>query len=169
GAAAEAGVSDAVARGERLTMRSPTDGWILTPRPEDLQGRFVKAGTVLAEVGDSRKMLAELPVSERLLDELSIGATVRALVPQRPLRPISGRIIRISSATLGQPSTVAGTSEPAAPSARPDQFVAVAEFDNSDADLKTGAIVRAKIYSRRASYAARTTRVLVRWLQTIFW
>jgi putative peptide zinc metalloprotease protein len=157
------------ARHQRLVLRSPIPGRVLTPRIEDLEQRFLAAGTVLAEVGDCRKMVADLPVSERLLDDLWAGASVRALVGHRPLETIQGTIAHISTATLDQPQTAVGGRDPAPPVFLPDRFVARAVFDNADGRLRPGTLVRAKIYSRRASYAARAWRVVRRWLQSIVW
>lgn len=167
--AAAAGVHDAVSRGDRLTLRSPGPGRILTARVDDLAGRQLRAGSLLAEIGDCRTMVADLPVSERLLDELAVGAPVRAFVTQDPLSPLHGKLVRISTATLDQPRTSDGVVETKGPTAHPERFVAVAEFQNPGGRLLTGAIVRARIQSKRASYAARTGRVIGRWLQTIFW
>jgi len=169
GFSAEVALRSEEARRKRLVVRSPIRGWVLTPRVEDLEQRTVVAGTLLAEVGDCRKMVAELPVSERLLDDLLVGAPVRALLRQRPLRPIPGTIGRISPATYEQPATVVGTVDPARPSGRPDRFVGLAVFDNSRGELRPGSVIRAKIYLRRSSYAARAWRVLRRWAQSVSW
>jgi putative peptide zinc metalloprotease protein len=169
GAATSSALASGRARADRLAVKSPLSGRILTPRTEDLDNRFVSAGTVLAEVGDCAQLVADLPVSERLLDDLSAGAPVRALVRQRPLSPVRGVVSRISPATLGQPATSRAGADPALPPARPDQFVALAVFENPAGELKPGTLVRAKIYSRRSSYAARAWRVLRRWAQTVVW
>jgi putative peptide zinc metalloprotease protein len=167
--AAMAAVRNEQARGRRLTLHSSISGRILTHRPEDLAGRFVTAGTLLAEVGNCNTLIAELPVSERRLDELAVGAPVRAFLPQRPLRPIRGTIVRISAATLGQPRSLKGAAEPEAPEIRPDRFAAVALFENPGGELRPGDLVRAKIYSKRSSFAAGVWRTTRRWLQTILW
>ena len=57
-AAPERGISES-----DLVVRSPISGRILTHRPADLMGRFVSAGALLAEVGDCRKMTADIGVS----------------------------------------------------------------------------------------------------------
>ena len=167
--AADVAVRSEAARHQRLVLRSPIPGRILTPWIEDLENRYMAAGTVLAEVGDCRKMVADLPVSERLLDDLWEGASVRALVGQQPFEAITGTVAHISPATLDQPRTADGGRDPAPPILLPDRFVARAVFDNPDGRLRPGTLVRAKIYSRRASYAARAWRVVRRWLQSIVW
>lgn len=169
GLAASSALASDRARSARLAVQSPIAGLVLTTRTEDLEKRYVASGTLLAEVGDCRQLVAELPVSERLLDDLAVGAPVRGLLRQRPLSPVRGTVVRISPATLGQPVTADGDGDPAVPPLQPDRFVVVAVFENPDGALKPGSLVRAKIYSRRASYASRTWRVLRRWAQTVVW
>ncbi len=165
----DAALASDVARQDRLVVRSPIAGRILTPRLEDLRGRHVTAGTLLAQVGDCRKLRANLAVSERRLDDLAAGQDVVALLPGRPFVAARGRIVSVSAATLAQPSTSAGTVDPALPAASPDKFVAVAVFDNADDSLKPGMMAKAKIYSRRASVVENLWRMLRRWVQTVVW
>jgi putative peptide zinc metalloprotease protein len=167
--AAAAGLEDAAAQENRLAVKSPITGRVLTARPADLEGHFVKAGTPLLEIGNCSKLVAELPVSERLLDDLAPGAPVRALFGQRPTRPVVGKIVRVSPATLDQPPTLHGLTDPSLPSSKPDRFVAFAVFDNPDGSLRPGDGVRAKIYAARSSVVSRTWRVLRRWFQTVVW
>ncbi len=157
------------ARQARLVVRSPIAGTILTPRLQDLEGRFVAAGTVLAEVGDCRKLQADLAFSERRMDDVHPGAAVSAMLPGRPLRPVTGKVVEVSPATLAQPATVSARVGPAPPHTRPDQFVARAEFDNPDGSLRPGMTGRAKISGPRASPLVNLLRMLRRWIQTLVW
>jgi putative peptide zinc metalloprotease protein len=168
GASVDAALRDGQAREERLLVRSPISGRLLTPYVQDLEGRSVPAGTLLAEVGDDREMTAELSVSERLLDDLADGAPVSALLRGR-LKPVRGTITRISAATEGQPRTGTAGRDPGAPVTAPDRFVALATFDNPDAQLLAGMAGRAKIYGMRTSFASRAARVLKRWVQSVVW
>ena len=136
---------------------------------------------------DARRLLAwVLGLSGAQLlsrSELTLGpeqsvAFDRCVAKRRGREPVAriigarefyGRSFAISPATLDQPRTSAGLTEPVAPTDRPERFVALVVFDNTDGELRPGDIVRAKIYSRRASYAARAWRVLRHWLQTIIW
>ncbi|MEP7132469.1 MAG: hypothetical protein ABI914_04845, partial [Acidobacteriota bacterium] len=104
-----------------------------------------------------------------LLDSLEAGARVKALSPQRPLEPVIGKIVSISAATVDQPATGSGLAEPPLPSGTPERFVALAMFDNADGRLRPGSVVRARIYSRRSSYAGRALVVLMRWVRTLVW
>jgi putative peptide zinc metalloprotease protein len=168
GVSVEAALKSGHAREERLVVRSPIAGRVLTPYLENLEGRSVPAGTLLAEVAEVRRLKADLPITERLLDDLALGAPVSALFRGR-LSSAKGRIASISPATLEQPSTASPGVEPAAPKPRPERFVAVAVFENVDGSLLPGMVGRAKIYGKRASYASRVWRVLKRWVQSVAW
>jgi putative peptide zinc metalloprotease protein len=165
---AQSAMDAAAARRERLTVLSPIDGRVLTPRLEDLLGRSVPAGTALTEVGDTRALRADIAVSERRLDDLAPGERVTAQIPGRPFATAHGTVRTVSSATADQPATAANGNL-APPGEFPDKFVAVAVFDNADGSLLPGMTGNAKIYSKRTSPLASVARVLRRWLQTVFW
>jgi putative peptide zinc metalloprotease protein len=156
------------ARQQQLVVRSPIAGRVLTPHLRDLGGRSVPAGTLLAEVGKVDQLRAELPVTERLLDDLAPKDTVTALFKGR-MAPAHGTVASISSATLENPATTRSGAEPSAPREHPEQFVAVAIFENADGSLLPGMVGGAKIHGRRASYAARSWRVVKRWVQSVAW
>ncbi len=164
----DAALESGQAREKRLTVTSPISGQVLTPYLHDLEGRSVPAGTLLAEIGEVGRLRAELPVTERLLDDVVPKAPVTALFRGR-LRPARGEVVSVSPATLESPSTARADADPAAPRARPEQFVALAVFENPEGKLIPGMIGNAKIYGRRASYAARTWRVIKRWVQSVAW
>ncbi len=167
-AAAQTALDTAESRQGFLVVRSPIAGRILTARPEDLEGRYVAAGFDLAYVGDCRKMAAEVPVSERLLEYLKAGSPVTAQVQTRPMKSYAGTVAMISPATMEQPLTANG-KDPIAPSVNPDRFVVRAVFDNSDGALLPGAAARVKIRSAREGFAHRAWSLVWRWLRSIVW
>jgi putative peptide zinc metalloprotease protein len=169
GASVDSALKSDVVRRDLLVVRSPLAGTILTPRVEDLRGRFVTAGTTLAQVGNCRTLHADLDFSERRLDDVSPGARVEAMLPGRPLRSAVGRVVEVSSATLAQPVTASAEVDPVAPPLRPERFVARAEFDNADGTLRPGMAGLAKIFGPRASPLTNFARMLRRWLQTVVW
>ena len=168
GASVEAAVRSVQARQERLAVRSLAPGRILTARLRDLEGRSVLKGTLLAEVGEDRKLAAELSVSERLFDDLEPKASVTALFRGHP-RPVEGTVVSVAPAARALPATASSEGDPAAPRLTPEQFVALTVFDNSDGSLVAGMTGVAKIHGQRASYAARVWRVLKRWAQSTLW
>ena len=152
-----------------LVVRSPIQGRVLTPRMQDMVGRYVSRGSALAQVGDCRRMSAEIGVTERLLEYLHPGSKVTAQIRTRPMKTEVGSIARISAATLEQPRTSIGGDEPVPPAALPDRFVALATFDNPDGTLLPGAAVKVKIRSNREAYLVRIWSVLWRWLRSVVW
>lgn len=153
---------------DRLAVRSAAAGTVLTPRLGDLEGRFVKAGTVLAEVGDCRTLTAAIPVTERLLTDLAPGQAVSAQLRGRPFPILRGRITSIAPAAEAA-SGPAPPDEPLRPSERPGRFVAIATFDNADGRLLPSSSGTARIDTARASLLSRGGRILYRWVRSIVW
>jgi putative peptide zinc metalloprotease protein len=168
-AAAEVAVLREEARQERLGVRSPISGRVLTRRTQDLEGRFLQAGAPIIRIGDCGKLKAEIPVSERLLTYLHRGSPVSMQLRARPTHILHGSIVQIGSAAETLPRTSDGTGEVMRPAQRPERFVAVVEFDNADGRSLPGMAGEAKIGLGRRSYLWRTGRVLRHWLQTVIW
>jgi putative peptide zinc metalloprotease protein len=153
---------------QNLEVRSPIPGVILTRDLQDARGRFVRAGSVIAEVGDCRTMRAELQVSERLLGDLFLGAPVSLQLRAQPWRTIRGAIVSIAPSTSAS-SQVAVRNQGLRPADEPEKFVAVAIFDNPDGILAPEMMGNAKIYGRRSSYVVQVWRGARRWVQSMFW
>jgi len=153
---------------DRLAVRSPAAGTVLTPRPGDLEGRFVRAGTALADIGDCRTLTAAIPVTERLLTDLAPGQEVSVQLRGRPFPILRGWIASIAPAgeTAAEP---ASPGDSLRPSERPGRFVAIAAFDNPDGSLLPNSSGTARIDTARASLLSRGTRMLYRWVRTIVW
>jgi multidrug efflux pump subunit AcrA (membrane-fusion protein) len=91
-AAAQTALETAEIRQGFLVVRSPIAGQVLTPRTEDLQGRYVTNGYALARIGDCQKMKAEFPVSERLLEYLKAGSPAVAQIQTQPMKNWKGSV-----------------------------------------------------------------------------
>ncbi len=168
-ASAAVGLRSSESRRQYLLLKSPIAGQVLTHRPEDLAGRFVVEGADLLVIGDCRRMAAEVGISERHLSYLKRGARVAALVRSSPIGTRHGFVERISSSTVGAPSTVRDGVGPNAPTAMPDRFTVLAVFDNADGRLLSGAGAKVKIRSDREAHAVRAWKTFWRWLRTIVW
>ena len=156
-------------RRDRLDVRSPIEGRVLTPRMQDLEGRFLPAGAPIAEIGDCGRLKAEILVSERLLPYLTRGGAVSLQLRARPGRILHGSIVQIGSAARDLPRTADGAGGAMRPAERPERFVAVVAFDNADGSSLPGMSGSAKISLGRKSYLWRSWRVLRHWLQTVIW
>ena len=165
--AAAADVASGSARDASLELKSPFEGRLLTRRPDDLRGRRVTAGTPLVTVGDTKSLSAVFPVSERLLRDLTVGGTVWLHLVARPTGAVRGTIVSIGSAS--RPAGAAEPVESLRPPEMPGQIVARAVFENPDGALRPGMSGLAKIRGSRVSLFAEASRVVYRWLRTIFW
>ncbi|MDL2716797.1 MAG: HlyD family efflux transporter periplasmic adaptor subunit [Acidobacteriota bacterium] len=164
--AAAAGLALDAARAGRLAVPSPIAGRLLTARAEDLVGKWVTAGTVLGTVGDTGRLSAAFPVSERLLTDLAVGAPVSMQLHGRPFRILRGEIVSIAPASRPAASDDASALRP---SETPGRIVAVARFENPDGDLKPGLGGVAKIRGPRASLLGEGFRILSRWFSAVAW
>jgi putative peptide zinc metalloprotease protein len=169
GSATEAALRGQLMRQQTLQIRSPIAGRVLTHRTDDLAGRFVQTGSVIAVIGDCRKLKAEIPVSERLLSYLQRGSPVSLQLRARPAHILHGTIVQIGSAAETLPRTADGTTEAIRPAETPERFTAFVEFDNADGASLPGMGGKAKIRLGRKSYLWRSWRVLSHWAQTIVW
>jgi putative peptide zinc metalloprotease protein len=168
-AAAESVLRSEEARRGRLSLRSPVSGAVLTHRVQDLEGRFVRTGDVLAVIGEEERLKAEIPVTERLLSYLRRGSVVRLQLKSRPAHVFEGRLVQVAPAAEALPATASGAPANLRPAERPERFIAVVEFDNADGASRPGMSGRAKIVLGRKSFLWRTWRVLSHWAQTVVW
>lgn len=166
-AAAAAGLSSDEARTASLELTSPLEGYLLTARMDDLRGRWVPAGTPLVTVGETKRLSAAFPVSERLLRDLAVGGTVLLQVKAKPFGAVRGKIVSIGSAS--QPAAGPGAPESLRPPEMPGRIVALAVFENTGGSLRPGMSGLAKIRGPRVSLAAEAWRILYRWLRSVFW
>jgi putative peptide zinc metalloprotease protein len=162
----EIGRRSAETRQNSLLIRSPIAGRILTPRTEDLAGRYVTGGMSLADIGDCRKMIAEVAVSERMLQYLKVGSPVDALISTRPTKSWKGSVATISPATLEQPvtSVAAGPDVPSEPG--PIRVSAVFRAMQKERSCRCAA-ARVKITSGRG-VSLPAWKVIWHWLLVIW-
>ena len=168
-AAAEIAMARQEDRLERLSIKSPISGRMLTRRTQDLTGRFVPAGAAIARVGDCAKLKAEIPVSERLLSYLHPGSAVALQLKASSGRILHGEIVKVGAAAHDMPRTADGTRQTLRAGELPERFIAVVAFDNAGGEYIPGMTGRAKIMLGRRAFLWRSWRVLRDWTQTVIW
>jgi len=167
-AAVDVELAGEMALRDRLAVQSPAAGTVLTPRLGDLEGRFVRTGTALADIGDCRTLTAAIPVTERLLTDLAPGQAVSVQLRGRPFPILRGRITSIAPAAEIAAELAPG-GDPLRASERPGRFIAIATFENPDGGLLPSSSGTARIDTARASLLSRGGRILYRWVRTIVW
>ncbi len=154
---------------DALLVRAPVAGTVLTHRPQDLVDSSVSAGAALFDLGDTKSMRVEIPVTERLIESIRVGEPVSIRVSAQPFRTYRATISAVSTAAETLPATSRDATESLFPSDVPEKFVAVAFVDNADGSLSPGMTADAKLLGRRVSYAAQWWRVLYHWVRRIVW
>lgn len=83
---------------EFLTLTSPVAGHMLTPRFHERLHERVSAGDLVAEIGDSDRVLVEIFVPEEHADVLKVGLPVMMKVKAYPLESFAGKVSFVAPA-----------------------------------------------------------------------
>ena len=140
----------------RLTLTSPINGVVTTPRPMDLVGSYIPAGAVIAEVADTSTMKARVYVSETELHKLHriYGARLRA---KSMWQQVNGNFVGISPASRDVAPGLMSSSEYTGLHA-PAYFTVDLLVRGDEVGLLDGMTGVAKIYGERRSFASSLLR-----------
>ncbi|HXW91786.1 MAG TPA: HlyD family efflux transporter periplasmic adaptor subunit [Terriglobales bacterium] len=133
---------------KKLQVVSPIAGIVLTPRLQDLQGRYLLAGTEIAEVADLSVMQARVFVPEFSLRDVRVGAPVRLLLAGR-IHSTRGTVTSISPSVSPVPTILVEKTQYAGISP-PQYYMAMVSF-HPPTLLAEGLTGTAKILVRRRS------------------
>lgn len=139
----------------RTRIVAPFGGQVLTPRAERLVGRYVERGDSLLVLADTATMVVEIPISEKDVADVAVGAAVRFKARSLPQRIFAGRVVGIAAA--------------AERGARQHTVLVRSEIDNPAGLLRPGTTGFAKIYCGDRPLGAILARRGVRMLRTEFW
>lgn len=137
------------------TVRSPVDGVVLSPRPENLLGAHLDAGDLALTVGRTDSLELDFGVPARDIDRVRLGQTVRLRVDALPQHTFEGRVTFLGPAPLD--SLGSGL------------FPVRAMVSNPDGRLRPGMTAHAKVLTDRASLLYRILRAPVRWIRLLWW
>lgn len=140
---------------DRLRLTSPMAGVVVTPRLQDLLGKYVRAGTPIAEIADLGTLTARIFIPEFGIRDVRLGTRTRLQVQSR-FMPISGTlksIAPLSSETdpsLTEKAQLSGIVQP-------PFYVGSVELPN-DGSFREGMTGTAKLFVRRRSLAGMMWR-----------
>ena len=137
---------------ERLAMtvvRAPIDGEILTPRFRERIHESVEAGGLICEIGNLRRMRAEVLVPEREADAIALGMTTLIKVESYPTHPFEGTVKFIAPAVEGEER----------------RLRVVVDIDNSAGLLKSNMTGFGEIDAGNRSLLDLATRRILRWIR----
>ncbi|MBI6545630.1 MAG: efflux RND transporter periplasmic adaptor subunit [Cyanobacteria bacterium NC_groundwater_1444_Ag_S-0.65um_54_12] len=87
---------------DRLILRSPQDGYVVTSRLHERIGEFLLPGATLLELADTDRLLARLLIPENDIVELALQQKVAMRFPALPDREFSGTVVAIAPARQSQ-------------------------------------------------------------------
>ncbi|HYE63980.1 MAG TPA: GAF domain-containing protein [Pyrinomonadaceae bacterium] len=140
---------------EQTQIRSHINGVIITPRIEEMRGRYIRRGEVFCETADLNPIIIEAAIPEDDIGLVTPGQEVWLKANAFPSRKFTGRVAHISpQATIEQGARV---------------FIVRAEVENADQSLRTGMLGRVKILTGLHSIGYVLLRDPARWLQKKVW
>jgi len=71
---------------DRLEVRAPASGEILTRRPDRLVGRYFDPGDALLEIGDAHELVVDARLDEEFLPKVAPGMPAKIYLPALPYR-----------------------------------------------------------------------------------
>jgi putative peptide zinc metalloprotease protein len=133
-----------------LELLSPISGVVSTPRPADLRGSYLLAGSEVAEIAEMSIMQARIFVPEFAMRDVRLGASVK-LLPSSRTGSIAGTLETIAPAsTQTDPSFLEKSNLEGIN--LPDYYLATVRFHNAGM-MREGQTGTAKMFVRRRSLA----------------
>jgi putative peptide zinc metalloprotease protein len=156
----------------QLSLVSPIDGVVLTPRVSDLVGSYVPAGMTILEVADLSSMKARIYISEVGLRKIHEGENARVYVDALH-RSVAGKVSAVGPAATEMEEGVISTQEYKGV-ILPHYYAATVLLANPGGELKIGMSGTARIYAdqgwrERRSLAGFTWEQVRNFLQQKIW
>ena len=151
----------------KLELASPIGGVVMTPRPSDILGAYVKGGTDLLEVADLGTLRARVFLPENEMRKIRSGATAE-LQFDGILGRREARSVRISQLPSGIESDLVDLSKYKG-MRPPNYFVVDLLVSNSDGALREGMAGTARLYGRRKSLGGLAWQVVADFVGRTVW
>jgi GAF domain-containing protein len=137
------------------TVRAPSAGIVLTPRPEEQTGTSLAEGDLLLLLGRTDTLELELGVEQHDILRIRPGQEVRLRVDPLPQRTFSGIVTSIAQVPHETEDGV--------------HYAVRAAIPNPDGLLRPDMTAHARVLTEPASAATRLLRDPVRWARLAWW
>jgi RND family efflux transporter MFP subunit len=141
----------------RTRLTAPVSGVVLTHRPQERVGQWLRAGETFVVLGRVDRLEVESWVAQRDIERVRVGQPIRLRVPSLPQYTFVGTVTAIAahadSVGLGEEPT----------------FLVRAEISNQRDLLRPGMEARAKIVGPWRPIGWFLVRPFVRWIQLKAW
>ena len=145
---------------ERLAVRAPVSGYVLTSRPERLEETRVAVGAPLLRLGRTDTLELEFGVEQGDVERVRVGDQVRIRLDGSAQETFTGQVTMIGALPLGTP-----TAHDSAHVLYPVR----AAVPNTNGMLRAGMAAHARVLTAPASIASRMLRTPARALRLLWW
>jgi putative peptide zinc metalloprotease protein len=165
----------------RTTIAAPIAGRVVTPRPEELAGSYLKPGQrdLVIEIEDARIIRAEVQMPEEYVADVRVGADVELVAWTFSDRSFHGQVVSIApvaatNSTDAGGATVLGgqtqgTTQISIASSSERSVRVITEIPNPDGILKSDLTGYAKIATSDRPVWDVLLRPIIRWFSVEFW
>ena len=163
---------------ELITLVSPIEGRIITPRIEEKKGQYLHQGELFAVVEDARTLIAEIEVPEKEIGKIKIGARAKLRTWASPNTVVEARVSMVAPVAYEQSKgKIARAYSCQERLIEQDETLrekgkvirVICELDNSRGFFKTGMTGYAKIETEKMPVAAAFSQWLMRFLFVEVW
>jgi putative peptide zinc metalloprotease protein len=159
----------AAANLDALQIRAPFDGIVITPGIRQRVGEYLAAGDEFCRLSDPRTMKARIFVSDRDLNDVRPGASVRVKVLPYVFRTYLGHVEQILPAAAADLPVAQTQKLMRLGQELSNRFVVVMAFPNPDGTLSSGMTGVAKITVKSRPLAWQVGRSGWHWLRSQIW
>ncbi|MEO5331268.1 MAG: GAF domain-containing protein [Magnetococcus sp. YQC-5] len=149
---------------EKVEVRAPQDGVILTAQPAELVGREFSLGSELLRVADPDNFTVVVKLPEEDVTDIHTGHPVHGILKSRPGKGFRGEVIHVGRAYAVPAEAL---EKGVADSSTPSGFIAEVKVLDTDFQLRPGMTGRASIETPDVSVVTRFWRRVVN--QWSFW
>ncbi len=143
---------------QRVRIVSPISGVVTTPKLKEKIGEFVNKGDLIAEVHELKTVTAEIPISEKDIAEVKVGAQVFLKARAYPDQSFYGPVTAIAPAATKQDEWQAAKT-----------ILVSSEIDNASLFLKPQMTGNAKVLCGKRRILDLMTRRFTRYIRVEFW
>jgi multidrug efflux pump subunit AcrA (membrane-fusion protein) len=140
---------------ERLPIRSPAAGVIVTPRLKEKSMHFVHEGDIIAVVEEPALLEAEITLAEQDVARVEPGQQVELKARALPFEMLSARVDRIA------PAAARGDVQ--------STLLVYCRPENASSELRPGMTGHARVFTGRRSLGGFLLDRTLRFVRTEFW
>ena len=144
---------------QHVELKAPLNGMVLTPNPQELQGRVFAMGDEIVRLADPNNLIMLVHIPETDLLDIAIGQKVRGILRAQPGHTFEGEVRHVGR-SYEVPSTVLESSSDLENKENQTGFIAEVEIIDPPFEIRPGMTGHAQIYTQKSSVIVRIWRRL---------